>query len=597
MLSAVTAQATSNVTLSWVANTEPDIAGYRLHYGTTAGSYDHHLEAGNATTAVLSDLADGTTYFIALTAYNAAGIESQPSNEISYTASGADPSPTPTPDPSATPTPDPSATPTPGPSATPTPEPSATPTPEPSATPTPGPSATPTPEPSATPTPEPSVTPTPEPSVTPIPSPTPTPLPTATPSPTASPAVTPTPLPALTFGSTQGIITPPFARNTDNTISQGIESVNPINGGRAVYPFTITHPGPYTVSINVKAPSDSANSVFASIDGEPVAPTMIWDTPVTAGFQSKTITWRGTGGVSPKVWSLNSGIHQLVLRGREANLKLGQISISQSVNASSPTPPPARQSLLNVTTRAFVQNGDNVMIGGFIILGSKSKKVIIRALGPSLAKAGVIGAMVDPILKLHDSKGTLIAWNDNWTTRRNEVAATGIPPSDGRESAIVATLKPGNYTAIVESKTGAPGVALFELYDLDAASSHLVNISTRGKVGTGDNVVIGGFIIGGDQPTKVLIRAIGPSLTKSGVANALQDPRLELHGSTGSLIFANDNWRTAQQQQIKAAGIPPKDDKEAAIIATLKPGSYTAIVRGGGNATGVALVEVYNLNN
>jgi hypothetical protein len=140
-------------------------------------------------------------------------------------------------------------------------------------------------------------------------------------------------------------------------------------------------------------------------------------------------------------------------------------------------------------------------------------------------------------------------------------------------------------------------VALFELYDLDAASSHLVNISTRGKVGIGDNVVIGGFIIGGDQPTKVLIRAIGPSLAKSGISNALQDPGLELHGPTGSLIFANDNWRSAQQQQIVASGVPPKDNKEAAIIATLKPGSYTAIVRGKGTATGVALVEVYNLDN
>ena len=237
------------------------------------------------------------------------------------------------------------------------------------------------------------------------------------------------------------------------------------------------------------------------------------------------------------------------------------------------------------------------MIGGFIILGNKSKKVIVRALGPSLAKAGVTGAMADPILKLHNSKGTLIASNDNWTTRRSSVVATGIPPRDGHESAIVATLQPGNYTSVVESKTGVPGVALFELYDLDAASSHLVNISTRGKVGIGDNVVIGGFIIGGDQPTKVLIRAIGPSLAKSGISNALQDPKLELHGPTGSLIFANDNWRSAQQQQIVASGVPPKDNKEAAIIATLKPGSYTAIVRGKGTATGVALVEVYNLDN
>ena len=182
----------------------------------------------------------------------------------------------------------------------------------------------------------------------------------------------------------------------------------------------------------------------------------------------------------------------------------------------------------------------------------------MRGLGPSLARSGVVGAMADPFLKLYDSKGTLIGSNDNWTTHQSQVTATGVAPSDTRESAIVTTLRPGNYSCVLQSKTGASGVALFELYDLDAASSHLLNISTRGKVGLGENVVIGGFIIGGDQPTKVLIRAIGPSLVNSGIANALQDPRLELRGPTGSLIFANDNWRSSQQQQIIATQIPPK---------------------------------------
>lgn len=237
------------------------------------------------------------------------------------------------------------------------------------------------------------------------------------------------------------------------------------------------------------------------------------------------------------------------------------------------------------------------MIGGFIISGSKSKKVIVRGIGPSLSRSGVVGAMADPTLQLHDSKGTLIDSNDNWTSDRNEIMSTGIPPIDSHESAIVKTLKPGNYTCILQSKNGVPGVGLFELYDLNAAASHLINISTRGKVGLGENVVIGGFIIGGDQPTKVLIRAIGPSLVKSGIRNALKDTKLELHGPTGALIFANDNWRSSQQQQILATHIPPKDNKESAIVANLNPGHYTAIVRGAGNLTGVALVEVYNLEN
>jgi hypothetical protein len=383
----------------------------------------------------------------------------------------------------------------------------------------------------------------------------------------------------------------------DNTISQTIETLNPLNGGRAVYAFTITNPGPYVVAIKVKAPNGGANSAFANIDGEPNS-TMVWDTPVSSGFQTRKITWRATGGVTPKAWSLSAGVHRLVLRGREANFRMGQITISRSTTAPSPTPTPtAQHTLLNVATRTFVQNGEDVMIGGFIISGNTSKKVIIRGLGPSLAHSGIAGAMTDPTLKLYNSRGILIGSNDDWTTHRNEILDTGVPPSDNRESAIVATLQPGNYTCVLQSKTGVPGVALFELYDLDAGGSHLLNISTRGRVGLGENVVIGGFIIGGDQPTKVLIRAIGPSLASSGISNALQDPRLELHGPTGSLIFANDNWRSSQQQQIAATHIPPTDNREAAIIANLIPGHYTAIVRGTGNTTGVALVEIYKLDN
>ena len=602
-------QDATSVSLAWTPNSEPNLGGYRLYYGTASGNYTDNLDVGNVTTATISNLTASTQYFIVLTAYNLAGIESQPSTEISYTTPSIEPSPspTPTPDPSVTPTPEPTVTPTPDPSVTPTPEPTVTPTPDPSATPTPEPTVTPTPQPSPTPTPEPSVTPTPQPSPTPTPQPTaspspsttPTPLPSATPSSTPSPAptATPTPLAGLTFGATQGVITSPFARNTDNTVSQTVETLNPLNGGKAVYAFTVTNPGPHIVTINVKAPDAGANSLFANMDAEPTT-TMIWDVPVGSGFQSKPITWRATGGVNPQKWSLSAGTHLLILRGREANLKVGQITISRSASSSpTPTPHPVGHNLLNVATRTFVQNGEEVMIGGFIIIGNQPKKVIVRGIGPSLAQAGIAGAMADPLLELYDSRGTLIGSNDNWITHRDEVMETGIPPSDSRESAIVTTLAPGNYTCVLRSKTNNPGVALFELYDLDATSSRLVNISTRGKVGLGENVVIGGFIIGGDQPTKVLIRATGPSLANSHISNALQDPKLELHGPTGSLIFANDNWRTSQQQQIEATGIPPSDNRESAILANLQPGHYTAIVRGAGNTTGVALVEVYNLDN
>lgn len=250
-----------------------------------------------------------------------------------------------------------------------------------------------------------------------------------------------------------------------------------------------------------------------------------------------------------------------------------------------------RKFLANVSVRAFVQEG-NVMIGGFILSGDAPKEVILRPLGPSLANAGITGAMTDPILELRDSTGALIISNDVY--RSNEGTPEFASPN-AYESAIVTALSPGAYTAVLRSVSASSGLALFELYDLDPISSRIVNVSSRGSVETGDNVMIGGFIIGGDQPTKVIVRALGPSLTAFGVSNALQDPILELHDGEGSLIFQNDNWRSSQEQQIVASSLPPLNDKESAIIATLQPGNYSAIVRGAGNSTGITLIEVYNL--
>jgi hypothetical protein len=143
---------------------------------------------------------------------------------------------------------------------------------------------------------------------------------------------------------------------------------------------------------------------------------------------------------------------------------------------------------------------------------------------------------------------------------------------------------------------GRTGVALFELYDLDPQSSKIVNISTRGNAGIGDNVMIGGFIVGGDQSIDVIVRALGPTLTDFGVAGALADPTLELYDGNGTIIGQNDDWKSAQQAAIQNSGYAPPKDAEAAILAKLQPGNYTAIVRGKNNTTGVALVEVYNLD-
>ncbi|HEY2711309.1 MAG TPA: CocE/NonD family hydrolase [Chthoniobacterales bacterium] len=268
----------------------------------------------------------------------------------------------------------------------------------------------------------------------------------------------------------------------------------------------------------------------------------------------------------------------------------------------SATPSPSPQSsptqmLVNVSTRTRVESGTSVMIGGFIITGETPKQVVLRALGPSLAASGLTSVLADPVLELYDSTGKLVAQNDNSSSLPANTIPVDLKPSDGLESCIVATLSPGAYTAVISGATGTSGIGLFELYDLDPASARIGNISTRGEVGTTSDVMIGGFIIGGDLPTKVIARALGPSLVQSGVSNALPDPVLELYNSEGSLVFSNDDWRTAQETQINATGIPPTNDREAAIVATLSPGGYTALVHDANGASGIALVEVYNLED
>jgi hypothetical protein len=270
-------------------------------------------------------------------------------------------------------------------------------------------------------------------------------------------------------------------------------------------------------------------------------------------------------------------------------------------DASARMNPPPTSSLaatfLNVSTRVNVLTGDHVMIGGFIITGTGSKSVVLRALGPSLTQQGTRGALPDPALEVYDSTGTLIAENDNWTSPLPpNVVASGLTPSNHAESLIAVTLAPGNYTAVLRGANGGTGVGLCELYDIGSGASKVRNISTRGVVGTDDEVMIAGFILGGAANGKVLIRALGPSLLEAGVTGTLADPVLEVHDAQGSLIDSNDNWRTTQSQQIVASGLPPTNDKEAAIVATLEPGNYTAVVRGANSTTGVALVEVYALD-
>jgi hypothetical protein len=260
-----------------------------------------------------------------------------------------------------------------------------------------------------------------------------------------------------------------------------------------------------------------------------------------------------------------------------------------------PTPPKTPAQLQNISTRARVLANDNVLIGGFIITGTDPKKVIVRAIGPSLT---VPGKLANPVLELH--AGSTIVINDDWKTdQQAEISATGLAPTNDLESAIVRTLNPGNYTAIMRGAGGGTGIGVVEVYDLSQASVSLLgNISSRGFVDLNDNVMIGGFIIGpvDRNNPRIVVRALGPSLSNSGVANALQNPTLELHDGSGTIIASNDDWVTDPNSSfVVANGLAPGDTRESAIFTSLPPGNYTAIVRGVGNTTGVGLIEAYNL--
>ena len=268
----------------------------------------------------------------------------------------------------------------------------------------------------------------------------------------------------------------------------------------------------------------------------------------------------------------------------------------------------------NLSTRVFVQGssgaastngqeaalapGSGSAIAGFIISGSSPKQVFLRGLGPSLSAFGVANVLQDPTLDLHDSSGNLLASNDDWQTASNaDKIPVGLQPSDPREPAILATLQPGSFTAVLRGKNGASGVGLVEINDRSSvAESKLTNVSTRGFVGTGENVMIGGLILNGGVGRRMtLIRALGPTLAQSpfNIAGALTNPILTLVDANGSIVASNDDWKSSQQREIQATGLAPPNDKEAAILTTLPPGNFTAIVSGKNGETGLALVDVF----
>ncbi|PYJ09892.1 MAG: hypothetical protein DMF06_08335 [Verrucomicrobia bacterium] len=281
-----------------------------------------------------------------------------------------------------------------------------------------------------------------------------------------------------------------------------------------------------------------------------------------------------------------------------ADIGYPNMHIVFNVNGTCPPPAPAKS--INLSTRLRVELGEKAMIAGFIVTGNEFKRVVLRGMGPSLINSGLNDVLADPVLALYQGNGSLYWLNDNWRdSQEGQIEAVGLQPSDNREAAMIHTLQAGAYTAVLTGKNQTVGVGLLEVYDVDqTAHSQLANLSTRGFVQAGNNVMIGGFILGDDiQNTRVAIRGIGPSLSQAGLSNVLANPTLELHDSNGTTLVSNDNWQDdpASAAQLSAQGLALQNNLEAGIFATLLPGAYTAILAGNDGGTGLGLIEVYNL--
>jgi plastocyanin len=372
--------------------------------------------------------------------------------------------------------------------------------------------------------------------------------------------------------------------------------------------FLLPAPPSRAASVNVDVDPDGSMSFLPNPIEINQGDTVSWvwsDVQIPAGYYGYTRPNHSVTSGTPSAPTnlFNSGTHQYPYTFEFTFSKPGTFPyycmvhgamMTGSVKVNAVT---TSTTLGNISTRLPVQTGDNVLIAGFIVTGTQPKKVIVRGIGPSLSFSGALG---DPFLELHDGSGQLLESNDNWTDSPNKQAIidSTIPPAHGSESAIVRTL-PANgaaYTAILRGANNGTGIGVVEAYDLDrTVDSKLANISTRGLVQTGDNVLIAGIIVVGQTSQKVIIRAIGPSLS---VSDKMANPTLELRDGNGGLLEANDNWGDSPNKQaIVDSTIPPTHSLESAIVRTLPANNatYTAIVRGVNNTTGIAVVEVYQL--
>jgi PKD repeat protein len=351
-----------------------------------------------------------------------------------------------------------------------------------------------------------------------------------------------------------------------------------VSGGAPVVQHTYTSAGTYTATLVV---TDSRGAASVNTAEQVITVTGPSPTP------SPTPTATATATASPT-----------------ASATATATVTPTATPTATATATPANVQLLNISGRVFTQTGDKVGIGGFIISGSSSKRVMARAIGPSLKVNGTPfpGRLQDPVLELHDANGSPVLFNNDWRdTQEAEIMQSGLAPSDDKESAIIKRLDPGGYTAIIRSVDGSPGIGVVELYDLSQSDpAELGNLSVRADVETGDNVLFDGLILGGITPKRILFRALGPSIQANGapLPGTLQNPTLEVYDANGTSLRSNDDWKDAPNRtEIELTGLAPSDDRESAVLLLLAPGNYTSVVRGKNGTTGIALAEAYKLAN
>jgi hypothetical protein len=425
-----------------------------------------------------------------------------------------------------------------------------------------------------------------------------TPTPTATASPTATATATATVAPTATATATATPTATATATATIAPTATATATATPTATATA----TATPTATATVTATATATATVAPTATATATATPTATATATAAATATVAPTATATATATPTATATATATPTATATVVPTATATATASATATAAPSATATAtPTATPAQA--LNISTRLRVETGDKVMIGGFIITGNAPKAVVLRGLGPSLVSGGLPAASLlkDPVLELRGASGALITSNDNWkeSPQRSQIEGTIFQPTDDRESVILVTLPPANYTVILKGVGQTAGIGLIEIYDNNqAADSALANISTRGFVQTGNEVMIGGFILGGNnKPTRVAVRALGPSLSAFGLANVLADPTLELHNANGTTLISNDDWQSDSTSagQLSANGLGLPDPKESGIFTSLAPGQFTAIVAGKNGGIGIALVEIYNL--